>query len=117
VRLNPELAAFNAADPNVAKVIAYQGRVGRFWTRGRGGLEAEVRRRILGAFCRVWADADPLVDTASGLFVGAPLLGRRVLAGVEHGEIVRHPAALGLLTRDLGDLARAALALAQQSPD
>lgn len=110
VRLNPELAAFNEADPNIGKIIAYQGRVTRLWTRGRGGLEAEARRRILGAFCRVWADADPLVDLASGSFAGRPVAARRLLPGLEHGEIVRHPVALGLLCEDLAALARAARA-------
>jgi hypothetical protein len=90
--LNPDLARFNATDPNVSRLACLHGDVhslagkGPFW-----GIPWEVVRRGAAAFHPVFGNADPLIPLASGLLEGAAPHESMTWPNFDHTDIVTRP--------------------------
>jgi hypothetical protein len=109
---NPELRAFNEADPNLGKLICYFGRR-RLLLRMRSrmfGIDNQLHRGILKKISRAWRTADPLVTEASALLPDLPVGARRVIRGVDHYRIATSRKVLAAVFEDLEVVARAARA-------
>jgi pimeloyl-ACP methyl ester carboxylesterase len=100
VRVNAELAAFNAADPNLAKLVCLQGDVASLATQDP---MQELLRQGAAAFHPVFANSDPFVSFGSGVLEGSSRHQVHTYPGLDHGTILAKPEpwadALGYLER------------------
>lgn len=92
VRVNTELAAFNASDPNLAKLVCLHGDITSL--QGKGpvfGLAQEVLRRGAAAFHPVFGNIDPIVPFGSGVLEGSRRHQVHTYPELDHGEIISRP--------------------------
>lgn len=111
ILVNHSLRHFNATDPNRHKVICYFGRPG--W-RKRNSLP--LTKAILKKIHPSWTTVDPIIHNQSGLFLGAPLIGRRLFEKTDHWGIGA-PRIRRRIFQDLEIAVRGARASEQRGPE
>lgn len=92
VRVNPELAAFNAADQNLGKLVCLHGDISNL--SGKGpifGVAEEVLRRGAAAFHPVFGNIDPVVPFGSGVLEGSSRHQVHTYPELDHMEVITKP--------------------------
>jgi pimeloyl-ACP methyl ester carboxylesterase len=102
VRVNRELAAFNASWPHGERLVVMMGDVRTLLGGSQFfGVKNELYRLTQAAWAPRYGNADPMVYFASGVFEGAAVRERVVFTDFDHEEIMGHPKAVAALVRRL----------------